>query len=95
MPVQQMAFENIVTKGEIAQNDSLINNSIIKHLFREIFHVFANQFSKSSVADLLYAGKCLCHFTTIGLGLIFSDIKMHFALRRNSVYTLQDEWSEL
>ena len=61
-----MSFENIVTKVEIAQNKQFFLLSqvfhlflIIKPLFIEIVHVFANIFGKSSAADLLYVGKVL------------------------------------
>ena len=58
---QQTTFENILTRGEneqfllLAQCFQIF--SIIKPLFMEIFHVFANIFSRSSSADLFYVGK--------------------------------------
>ena len=64
MPLQQMTFENIVTKEEIAHNEQfrLLPHcfqlySVIKPLFKGIICSFAKIFSKSSAADLLYVGK--------------------------------------
>ena len=56
MHLQQMSFENIVAKGDIAHNEQFLLlpqffllYSIIKLLFIEISHSFAE--------DLLYVGK--------------------------------------
>ena len=64
MRLQQTAVKNIVTKGEIAHHEQFLLlsqcfqlYSIIKLLLMEIFQVYANMFSKSSAADLLYVGK--------------------------------------
>ena len=59
-PLQQMTFENTVTKGEIALNEQYLLlphcfqlDSIIEPLFIEIFHFFAKMFSKSEIFDSL------------------------------------------
>ena len=64
MHLQQATFENIVTKGEIAQNKQFL---LLLHYFQlisennppftEIFYVYDYMFSKASAADLLYVGK--------------------------------------
>ena len=62
--LQQTTLENIVTKGEIAHDEQfpLLPHCfqlylIIKFSFMEIFHIFADMFSKSSAAELPYVGK--------------------------------------
>ena len=62
--LQQTTFENIVTKGGIAQNMHFLLLpqrfqlfSVIIPTFIELFHVFASMFSESSAADLFYVGK--------------------------------------
>ena len=59
-------FENIATKGEIAQNEQfLLLPQCFQTLYTvvniptiiEIFHIIEFTFSKSSAADLLYVGK--------------------------------------
>ena len=64
MHLQQTTFENIVTKGEIAQDEQfhLLPQcfqllSVIILSFIEISLVFAGYFLNSSAADLLYVGK--------------------------------------
>ena len=64
MPLQQTTIENIVAKGEIAQNKQFLHLpqclklfAVIIPSFIEIFRFFANMLSKLSVADLLYVGK--------------------------------------
>ena len=66
MPVQQMTFENIVAKEEIAHDklyiflvlpQCLYLNSIIVLSFRESVLIFDKMFTKSSAVDLLYVGK--------------------------------------
>ena len=64
MPLQQTTFENIVTKGEIAQNEQILIlpqcfqfYSIIVPLIIENVHIFAKMFLKSSAAYLLYVLK--------------------------------------
>ena len=57
-----MTFEIIVAKGEIAQNNQFLLFPQCFLLFliiqlKEMFHVFANKFSKSTAVDLLYEGK--------------------------------------
>ena len=59
-----MTFENIVTKGEIAQNEIFLLLpqcfklfSVIIPTIIEIFHILEWTCSKSSAVDLLYVGK--------------------------------------
>ena len=65
-PLQQTTFEKSVAKGEIAHDNKFVHLPqcfqlylMIKPLFMDIFHTFANMFSKSSAADLFYVGKGL------------------------------------
>ena len=59
MHLQQTTFENVVAKGEIA-HDELFHilpqcfqlYLMFKLSFMEMFHIFANMFSKSSAAEL-------------------------------------------
>ena len=62
--LQQTNFENIVAKGEIAQNEQFHHLPLCFQLFSvpilsfiECCHVFAWLFTKSSAADLFYVGK--------------------------------------
>ena len=62
---KQVTFENIVAKGKIAHDEQFLLwpqcfqlYLEIKLSFMEIFLFFATIFSKSSVADLFYVGKC-------------------------------------
>ena len=68
MYLQQMNYENIVTRGQIGHNEdfSLLPQclqlySLIKRSFIEHFQVFAKIFSKKSAADLLYVEKSKHH----------------------------------
>ena len=62
--LQQTTFENIVTKGEIAQNEQFLLLpqcfqlfSVIILTILENFHIFELTFLKSSAAGLLYVEK--------------------------------------
>ena len=62
MPLQQMTFENIEAKGEIAHDEKFHSQYFQLHFiiilpFIENFHIFAQRCSKSSTADLSYVGK--------------------------------------
>ena len=51
---QQMTFQNIVAKGEIAHDEQFL---LWPHTMMEIFQDFVTMFSMSSSADLSYVGK--------------------------------------
>ena len=69
-----------MAKGEIAHDEQfpLLPQFVqlylmIKISFMEIFHIFANIFSKSSAAELSYVGKCKGNYTAVS-DTILTDI---------------------